>query len=100
MTIVGTSPLMGVSANLLVSNIPGPSEPMFLAGARLDAHYPVGAILHGLGLTIGVMRCNDHLDWGVICDRFEKDDAWSIVSAIQLAQQELVDALPAASQST
>jgi WS/DGAT/MGAT family acyltransferase len=100
MTIVGTSPLMGVSANLLVSNIPGPSEPMFLAGARLDAHYPVGTILHGLGLTIGVMRCNDHLDWGVICDRFEKDDAWSIVSAIQLAQQELVDALPAASQST
>lgn len=86
-----TQPGLTAGANLMVSNIPGPSRPLYLAGARLEGHFPVGAILHGIGLTITVMRYLDHLHWGVTFDRFADVNAWSMMRAIQAAQKELHD---------
>ncbi|MDY0068630.1 MAG: wax ester/triacylglycerol synthase family O-acyltransferase [Porticoccaceae bacterium] len=38
--------------NLTVSNVPGPTEHLYLRGARLEAMYPVSAITHGQALNI------------------------------------------------
>jgi diacylglycerol O-acyltransferase len=52
--------------NLIVSNIPGPGVPLYLAGAQLLAFYPVSALVDGQGLNITVMSYRDNLHFGLI----------------------------------
>ena len=55
--------------NLIVSNVPGPSRPLYYAGARLLAYYPLSAIADGQGLNITVMSYDDGMHFGLIADR-------------------------------
>ena len=55
--------------NLIVSNVPGPSRPLYYAGARLLAYYPLSAIADGQGLNITVMSYEDGMHFGLIADR-------------------------------
>jgi diacylglycerol O-acyltransferase / wax synthase len=52
--------------NLIVSNIPGPRVPLYLAGAQLLAFYPVSALVDGQGLNITVMSYRENLHFGLI----------------------------------
>lgn len=55
--------------NLVVSNVPGPTEPLYVAGARLVELFSVGPILENAGLNITVWSCLDGLDVGMLaCD--------------------------------
>lgn len=54
-----------VPANLVISNIPGPQQPLYLAGARLHAMYPASIAYHGLGLNITLMSYCDQLQVGL-----------------------------------
>jgi diacylglycerol O-acyltransferase / wax synthase len=38
--------------NVAISNVPGPAEPLYFRGARLEAMYPVSAVTHGQALNI------------------------------------------------
>ncbi len=38
--------------NVTISNVPGPTEPLYLRGSRLEAMYPVSAVTHGQALNI------------------------------------------------
>jgi diacylglycerol O-acyltransferase / wax synthase len=75
--------------NLVISNVPGPREPLYCAGALLQAHYPVSAIVDGVGLNITVMSYRDHLDFGIIGDREQVDDAWSLIEGARRTLDEL-----------
>jgi diacylglycerol O-acyltransferase len=55
--------------NLVISNVPGPQFPLYLAGAKLVANYPVSVITDGMGLNITVMSYNGHCDFGIVADR-------------------------------
>ncbi|HEX7463013.1 MAG TPA: wax ester/triacylglycerol synthase family O-acyltransferase, partial [Dermatophilaceae bacterium] len=55
--------------NLIVSNVPGPRVPLYLAGAELLAYYPVSAVVDGQGLNITVMSYRDTLFFGLIACR-------------------------------
>jgi WS/DGAT/MGAT family acyltransferase len=44
-----------VPANVLISNVRGPSEPLYLGGARLEALCPVSTLISGMGLNITFM---------------------------------------------
>jgi diacylglycerol O-acyltransferase / wax synthase len=55
--------------NLFISNVPGPNIPLYYAGARLLAYYPLSAIADGQGLNITVMSYEDGMHFGLIADR-------------------------------
>ena len=48
--------------NLVISNVPGPREPLYAAGARLEHYYPLSTIIDGQGLNITVQSYLDRLD--------------------------------------
>lgn len=79
--------------NLVISNVPGPRTPLFLAGARLDAHYPVSVVVDGVGLNITVMSYLDHLDFGIVADRDQVADTWALMDRLAHALQELTEAV-------
>ena len=75
--------------NLVVSNVPGPQFPIYLAGARLDAHYPISVITDGMGLNITVMSYCGRLDFGIVADREQMPDVWSLIGWLGEALEEL-----------
>jgi diacylglycerol O-acyltransferase len=79
--------------NLVISNVPGPRNPLFLAGAQLQATYPVSVIVDGVGLNITVMSYRDHLDFGIVADREQVDDAWSMLDGLRAALAEFETAV-------
>jgi WS/DGAT/MGAT family acyltransferase len=86
---VGARYSRDAGANLIVSNIPGAKDVQYLAGARLEAHFPLSAIFHGLGLNITVVSYRDQLDWGIVCDPEQSGDAQPLIDALRTAQSEL-----------
>ena len=44
-----------LASNVLVSNVRGPAEPLYLGGARLEALCPVSTLISGMGLNITFM---------------------------------------------
>src|SRR4051794_15402976 len=60
--------------NLVISNVPGPQFPLYMAGAKLVANFPVSVITDGMGLNITVMSYMGHMDFGIIADRDQMPD--------------------------
>jgi diacylglycerol O-acyltransferase / wax synthase len=57
---------VGPPFNVIVSNVPGPDFPLYLAGARLVGIYPFGPIVEGVGLNITVFSYLDTVHVGVL----------------------------------
>jgi WS/DGAT/MGAT family acyltransferase len=56
--------------NLVISNVRGPETPLYAAGARLTAAYPLGPLMEGAGMNITVVSYMDSIDFGIIaCER-------------------------------
>ncbi len=72
--------------NVLVSNIPGPDVPLWCAGARLVALYPVGPLAEGVGLNITVISYSGTLYVGILGCR-------ALVPEVDHVAHHLTDAL-------
>lgn len=55
-----------VIANVVISNVPGPQMPLYLAGARMVTNYPTSIAVHGLALNVTVQTYNQSLDIGLM----------------------------------
>ncbi|HEX2084922.1 MAG TPA: wax ester/triacylglycerol synthase family O-acyltransferase, partial [Solirubrobacteraceae bacterium] len=75
--------------NFVISNVPGPPVPLYLAGARLVANYPVSVITDGVGLNITCLSYLDHVDFGIVVDRELVDDAWPLMDAVRRGLDDL-----------
>jgi WS/DGAT/MGAT family acyltransferase len=51
--------------NLTISNVPGPTDPLYFCGGRLSAVYSTGVVADGLGLMIGLSSYCGQIDFGV-----------------------------------
>jgi diacylglycerol O-acyltransferase / wax synthase len=78
--------------NLIISNVPGPQIDLFLAGARVDAMYPMGPLLYGSGINVTVVSTTDELHFGLISCPALVPDPWSIADSIPSVLAELVSA--------
>lgn len=54
------------TANITVSNVPGPRQTLYAAGAELLHIFPVSIATHGIALNITVQSYRDQLDFGFI----------------------------------
>jgi diacylglycerol O-acyltransferase / wax synthase len=52
--------------NIVISNVPGPTEPMYWGGARLDGNYPLSIALDGQALNITLVNNADNIDFGLV----------------------------------
>jgi diacylglycerol O-acyltransferase / wax synthase len=75
--------------NVVISNVPGSPTPLYSAGARLLANYPVSAVTDGMGLNITVLSYEDRLDFAIVADREQVPDAWPLMDALTGALDEL-----------
>jgi hypothetical protein len=82
--------------NLVISNVPGPQFPLYCAGARLVANYPVSVITDGMGLNITVMSYCGHLDFGIVADREQMPDVALLMDWLEEALDELLATAPKA----
>jgi WS/DGAT/MGAT family acyltransferase len=69
--------------NLTISNVPGPPFPLYSAGARMLAMYPMGPIFDGTAVNITVMSYMGQMFFGVVVCREAVDDPWTITASIE-----------------
>jgi len=76
-------------ANLVVSNVPGPQAPLYLAGARMLSWWPVSIVEHGLGLNVTVESYCGSLDFGLVAAKAAMPDVRKLAGALYDAHEEL-----------
>jgi WS/DGAT/MGAT family acyltransferase len=91
--LYGRSGLAGAMppiANVVISNVPGPQTPLYAAGARMAAYWPLSIVEHGLGLNITVMSYAGAMGFGFTTARCAVPDARRLPAALLAALDELV----------
>jgi diacylglycerol O-acyltransferase len=83
-----TPPIM----NLIISNVPGPTFPIYCSGAKLESLYPMGPLIYGTGVNITVFSYLGNVDFGFMVCRDVVDEPWELADGVQLAYEELLDA--------
>jgi len=76
-------------ANVVISNVPGPEAPLYLAGAKMLSYWPASIVEHGLGLNITVQSYCGSLDFGLIAARKAVPDMRRLVRSLHEAHDEL-----------
>jgi WS/DGAT/MGAT family acyltransferase len=86
--------------NVVVSNVPGPTEPVSVGGARLTDLYSVGPILEGIGLNVTVWSYLDRLNFSALACPDTLPDLPGLVKHLAPALAELSAATGASEGAT
>ncbi|GCL61823.1 diacylglycerol O-acyltransferase [Rubrivivax pictus] len=76
-------------ANLVISNVPGPPVPLFMAGARMTANFPTSIVVHGMALNITVQSYDQQMDFGLMADAAAMPDVRTLADALRVAFDDL-----------
>jgi len=78
--------------NLIVTNLPGPQEPLYLLNARLLAGYPQVPLFENQSLGIALISYCGKVCWGFNADWDELPDVQRFAHSVAIAFDELCDA--------
>jgi diacylglycerol O-acyltransferase len=76
--------------NLVVSNVPGPRDPLYIGGAELAAFYSVGPVVEGVGLNVTVWSYQDAVHVAALGCREHWPDLHVVTDGIVAALADLV----------
>ncbi len=74
--------LNAMGANLVISNVRGSSEPLYIAGARMETMYPMSILTGGLGINITCLSYVDQVDFGIALDPDLVREPWSLIAGL------------------
>jgi diacylglycerol O-acyltransferase len=77
------------SFNLVVTNVPGPRQPIYLLGARLMEPYPVVPLYSNQALGVALFSYDQGLYWGLNSDWDQLPDLHDLVGDLEAAFAEL-----------
>ncbi|MEO3778429.1 wax ester/triacylglycerol synthase domain-containing protein [Micromonospora sp. B11E3] len=80
--------------NVVVSYVSTPWQSRLLAGAPLLGATPVVALARGVPVGVGVLRCGDNIDVGVLLDDPLAEAGAAFVDAVRAGLAELLDGAP------
>jgi diacylglycerol O-acyltransferase len=86
---LGIADRVAPAANVVISNVPGPGEPMYLNGAQLVEQFPVSMIIDGQALNITVLSHDDRLDFGLLACPAAVGDPQHLADLLETALQSL-----------
>lgn len=92
---VGLGGTVPPPANLVISNVPGPRDQLYINGAKLVANYPMSVLVHSQALNITVTSYMDSIDFGLMADRETIPDVDVMAEMITEAAIDLEDAFEA-----
>ncbi len=82
---------MAPIANVVISNVPGPQVPLYLAGARMTSHFPVSIVVHSIALNITVQSYCGAIEFGLTACKRAVPDLAKFKGHIQAAANEYAD---------
>jgi diacylglycerol O-acyltransferase len=78
--------------DLVITNVPGPQHPLYAAGARMVASYPVLPLTTGHQLAVGVTSYDGDVFFGLTGDRDGLNDLDVLAQCLSDELEELLDA--------
>lgn len=87
----GVAARLPAVVNCVISNVPGPAVPLYLAGARMLSNAPASIVVHGIALNITVQTYERHLEVGVIACGEALPDAQPLVELLRAAYDDFID---------
>jgi WS/DGAT/MGAT family acyltransferase len=82
------------SVNLVVTNVPGPPVPLYLAGARLLELFPVVPVMGNLTLVVAVLSYAGQLNLTAVADPDGCPDLEVFVQGVRSALEDLARSVP------
>ena len=76
---------------IVITNVPGPQEPVYMAGERVSEVYPCIPLSDGRAVSIGVTSYDGHVFFGIVADREAVPDADVLAQCIQESLEEMVE---------
>jgi WS/DGAT/MGAT family acyltransferase len=77
--------------NLVITNVPGPQRPLYAAGSRMVAAYPVVPLTKNQALSIGLISYDGGVYLGLYADRDALPDLDVLVSCLHESMDELLE---------
>jgi diacylglycerol O-acyltransferase len=76
----------------VISNVPGPRQPMYWNGARLEGIYPASIVFDGFAVNITLVSCVDQVDVGIIACRRTMPQVQRLIDHLEASLVELEEA--------
>jgi diacylglycerol O-acyltransferase / wax synthase len=83
------SPSLNTLLNTVSTNVPGPQIPLYLAGRKLLAWYPLGIISANMGLFVAILSYAQKLTYGLLVDPKLVPDVWYLADCLRESYAEL-----------